>query len=415
MKRFNGQLTTVSTDKLSAFNTDEYLRAVEWSNRPEDVKMRYPENDNALLAFLRTVPLSKKNIKNPIVRFTVDGALATFTKIVGDVAVDGTSIVVEDSYIADVGWTVVAPLTGEEMLITAVNNSTNTWTVTRARFGGTQVALTSGEELRPMAPATGEKGRAKDTHTTEPGDPSYNYITLTLGKAGITTMQRNAAMNGDWGTWDFSKEGAQYQIETAVQNSLLFQHRWTEASAADAFGTTVSEGQVYRGAGLIPQLDGNVLDLGDSGTNFLYENISEFVDPMFASNLSDSQKICFSGYSLFNDARTTSMQRGESGEVSIDIETGAEEFEFRTSGGKKVMFRKIGGMDGRLANLGLVLDARNLGASEYDGLGPQWFMDTQDNDAVLETEAVYCTSWEAHIYDRTTCGLIRGGTIPLLP
>jgi len=413
MNRFNGQLTTVSTDKLSAFNTDEYLRAVEWSNRPEDVKLRYPENDNALLEFMRTVPLSKKNIKNPIVRFTVDGALATYTKIT--VAANATvgTVTVEDSYIADVGWTVVCPLTGEEMLITAVNNTTHVWTVTRAAFGGTQAAMIVGEELRPMAPATGEAGRAKDTHTTEPGDPSYNFITLTLGKTGITTMQRNSAMNGDWGTWDFSKQGAQYQIESAVQNSLLFQHRYAAASTAGDF-SSAAEGQLYRGAGLIPQLDNNVLNLGNSGTNFLYEEISEFCDPMFASNLSDSQKIAFCGYGLFNDARTTSMQRGESGEVTIDIATGAEEFTFRTSGGKKVIFRKIGGMDGKLANLGLVLDARNIGASEYDGLGPQWFLDTQDNDAVLETEAVYCTSWEAHIYDRTTCGLIRGGTLPLL-
>jgi len=414
MRRFNGQLTTVSTDKLSAFNTDEYLRAVEWVNRPEDVKLRYPENDNALLEFMRTIPLKKNIVKSPLVHWTVDGALATYTKTVGAVLATGTTdvdIVVEDSYIADVGWTVTAPITGEVMLITAVNNATSTWTVTRARFGGTQAALIDGEELRPSAPVVGERGRAKDTHTTEPGDPAHNYISMTMGKTSITTMQYNAAMNGEWGTWDFLMAGAQYQIETAVQSSMIFQHRWTEASTAGDF-SSADEGQVYLGAGLMDQLNNNVMHLGDAGNSFLYENASEFMDPMFASDLSANRKVVYCGPSIFANMATTTKQRPE--DMSIDIKTGAKEFEIMTNGGNTVVFRRVNGMDGRLSQLGIVLDENNIGASEFEGLGPQWFLDMEDNDSPLERIAAYFMSWGIQIYDRSTCGLMIGNINPLL-
>ena len=410
MQRINGQMTTIATEKLSAFNADGRFRAVEWLNRPAEVKMRYKENDNALLEFTRQAPLTQKDIKNPFVWYSVDGALATYTVAASDAAWDATEIVVEDAYLASAGHTVVAVGTGEEMLITSVNLATSTWTVDRTYVSDNRQAIFAGEEFRVMIPMTGEDGRAKNTHTTEPGDPEFNVITLGLWKTGITDMQRNAAMEGEWGTWDFMMASAQYQAETAAQNSLLFQHRKTTGASING----VDEGQVYRGAGLLSQLENRVLELGDSGATALVENLSEFIDPMFASRQTAEQKEVFAGSNLFGNILKTGRQRNAVGDVELDDQLGAETFEFRTNGGKKVMVRKVKGFDGKLADYGLVLDANNIGSSEYAGLGPQWFLDTQDNAAVISKEATYLLSFESHIYDRSTCGLIKGSQQPLL-
>lgn len=411
MKRFVGALETVSPDAMSAFDEFSHLRVVEWVNRPEDVKMQYKENDNALLEFLNTAPLSKNTIKNPVVRYTVDGALATYTVLTAAIdATPGASIVIslEDSSILAAGHTFFVVSTGEEIYVESRDATANTVTCTRGKFGGGSFAAAIGSEIRVGAPVVGEFGSMKDAYSSYPGDPSYNYITLNGLKFTISKMQAVAAMTGEWGTLDKLLMDTKYQVETQVQTAMLFQHRHTEYDS--------TEHQIYRGHGLIPQLSGNVLDLGNAGTNFLWENINDFVNPMFASELSSDSKEVFAGHNLWADALTTARQMNamEKDEIGISDLTGARQFVMYTNEGKRVVWNRVGGMDGELARLGLVLDASNIGGSQYDGLGPQWFFDIQDPDQVLIKTHAYMTSWEVHVYDRTTMGLIRGGTNPLI-
>lgn len=405
MKRYPGLMTTTSPSALDAFDEFSHLRVVEWDNRPADVKLRTLENDAALLEFMRKAPLKTNTIKNPVVRYTIDGTLANYTNLVTAVADDATAITVEDGNITAAGHTLIVVSTGEELDVASVSG--NTITIVRGTHGA-GYAIPAGAELRPGAPVIGETGKLKDAHTSYPGDPSYNFITLMGYKFEMSTMQINAAMEGHWGTWDKYSMDTKYQVEYSLQNALIYQHRGTYAGSGD-------ENQVYRGAGLMEQMSGNILDLGNSGNTFLWENVNDFVNPMFASELSADSKDVFCGHNLWADMLKTAKDAGTmEGAIAINAEYGSNMFTMYTTEGKRLNVHNVGGMDGEMANLGFVLDAANIGGSQYDGLGPQWFLDLQANDEILKREAGYFTSWETHIYDRTTMGVIRGGTKPLI-
>lgn len=407
MKRYIGQMTTTSPDALSAWDEFSHLRVVEWENRPADVKLTNKENDNALLEFSRKAPVSKNTIKNPVVRYTIDGTLANYTNVVAAINDSATSLVVDDASITAADHTLIVVATGEELVVDSVNTSNNTLTLKTRGTHNPAYAIPAGAELRPSSPVIGETGKLKDGHTGYPGDPSYNYITLSGLKFEMSTMQKNAAMEGDWGTWDKFSMDVKYQVEYQLQNALIFQPRTTYEDA--------DEGQVYRGAGLMEQLSGNVLNLGNKGTNFLFGVVNDFVNPMFASELSADQKDVFCGHNLWADAMKASQEAGALSEGPvINAEYGSNMFTMHTSEGKRVNFHNVKGMDGEMAYLAFVLDKKNIAGSEYDGLGPQWFLDLQANDEILQKEAGYFVSWETHIYDRSTMGIIRGGTKPLI-
>ena len=414
MKRHPGLMTTTSPSALDAFDEFSHLRVVEWDNRPADVKLRNKENDAALLEFAKKAPLKENTIKNPVVRYTIDGTLANYTQSTASAVYDATTLDVEDPSITAKAHTLIVVATGEELDIASISG--NTLTIVRGNHGPS-FAIPANAELRPGAPIIGETGKLKDAHTSYPGDPSYNFITLMGYKFEMSTMQINAAMEGDWGTWDKYSMDTKYQVEYSQQNALIFQHRGSDSTSAigGVAANTAGESMVYRGSGLMEQLSGNVLDLGDTGTNFLWENMNDFVNPMFASELSSDTKDVFCGHSLWADMLTTSRQAGSmEGEIGINADYGSNMFTFFTTEGKRVNCHNVGGMDGEMARLGFVLDASNIGGSQYEGLGPQWFLDLQANDEILKREAGYFTSWETHIYDRTTMGMIRGGTQPLI-
>lgn len=408
MQRYVGKLETVSPDALSAFDEFSHLRVVEWVNRPADVKMRKKENDNSLLEFINTTPISKNTIKNPFVRFTVDGALATYTYLTAAISASSTAIAMEDVSLLAAGYTFFIVDTGEEIYVESVDTATNIATCVRGRFGGAPQAAPVNAEVRVGIPVMGEAGKPKDAHTTYPGDPSWNCITLNALKISISKMQANAAMTGDWGTLDKLMMDAKYQAETQQQTALMFQHR--------SLSYDNTEHQIYRGAGIIPQLSGNVLDLGNAGTNFLWENLNDFISPMFASDLSSDEKQVFGGHTIWADAMSTARQNGalESDKIDINETIGARTFTMYTTDGKKVVWNNVKGMDGKLARMALVLDASNIGGSQYEGIGPQWLFDVQNPDEILTRTHAFLTSWGVQLYDRTTMGLIRGGPNPLI-
>ena len=413
MTRVTGLLTTTAPSALDAFDEFSHLRVVEWENRPADVKLRNEENDTALLEFINQTPVSYNEIQNPVVRFTIGDTLANYTQNITLETASSTEITVEDGSITAEAHTLIVVSTGEELDIASVSGNT----VTIVRGGhGPAYPIPAGAELRPGAPIIGETGKLKDAHTSFPGDPSHNFITLMGLKFKMSVMQINAAMEGDWGTWDKASADTQYQVEVAQQNALIFQHRGTDSTSTIGAGTNFTdENMVYRGSGLMEQLSGNVLDLGNLGTNFLWGNVNDFVNPMYASRQSSDKKDVFCGHNLWADMLTTSRQEGAmDSDIAINASYGSNMFTVRTSEGKMLNFHNVKGMDGEMANLGFVLDANNIKGSQFKGLGPQWFLNLQANDEILRKEAGYFTSWETHIVDRTTMGLIRGGTKPLI-
>lgn len=411
MKRYSaeGGLLTTSPDEMSAFlDNGNYYRVTEWAEMPEEIKMDKKENDNALLEFMLTAPVSFNDMKNPVVRYRRDGALATYTKLTAAFSSSAETVSVEDASIFNTNHVAVIIRTGEELKISSINATNNTITLQAGSRGlmGPAFAALAGDEIRPGNSWIGERGSMPEGYSSYPGDPSYNLITISGQRFGMSTMQREAAMKGDWGTWDRLTMDTKFQVETKIQEAMLSQHRFTYYDS--------DQKQVYRGAGLIHQCSGNVLDLGIKGTNFLWEYLNDFLTPMYVSDLSADNKEIFCGPNLWADALSTSKQMSPQVDMlGINATTGAMQFQIQLTNGKTATFNKVTGFEGERANFGIALDPANIGGGQYSGLGPQWRYDIQDPSDVLGQDAAYFTSWECHIYDRSTCGVIRGGTKPI--
>lgn len=412
MNRYSASnVLTTSPEQMGVFlDTLNYHRLPEWAELPEELKLTKAENPNALLAFVNSLPVSKRNLKNPIVNFWRDSALANYTQLTADLAVDSTTLSVEDAVIFNAGHVAVNARTGEEYPILSVNATNNTILLEsggRGKFGPAFAGLI-GDEIRPANPVVGERGTMKDSYSTYPGDPCQNFITLAGLKFGMSTMQRNSVMKSEWGTWDKVELDAKYQLDSLVQEAMIVQNRWS--------GYDETEKMIYRGAGFLHQLSGNRLDLGTRGTNFLWEHINDFTTPMFVSDNSSDRKMIFSGPAIWADALSTSRQNSmmDSDQLFVDPTSGATQFVMYTTEGKQLVWNKVTGFEGYRSNLALVLDENCIGGGQFEGLGPQTFYGLQANNDVLGEDAAVFTSWEVHYTERSTGGIILGGTRPVI-
>lgn len=410
MKRTSAaSISTTSVAAMGPFDAWNMYRRTAWEDQPEEVKMQKKENPVALLDFLLRTDARRISRKNPVINFRIDGALASYTYLTANLDASSAtdSVSVEDVSLFSVGQVAQITGTGEELYITAVNTTANTIAVDRTKFGMPAFAAYVGAEIRPASPVVSERGSLPTGNTTYPGDRCSNWVTISGLKFGMTTMQKNAAMTGEAGTWEKAVRDIQYQVETQIQNAMLAQHRWL---GQDSNGYTI-----YRGAGLIDQCVGNVLDFGTIGTNFFWEMLNDWFVPLYTSDLSSDNKRWFMGPNMWADMLTSATQRSSQvSPVTINPAIGASEYTFLLTNGKTVTATKVESFTGERAHFGIVLDPAQVRGGYYEGIEPQWRWDIQDNDDLLANEAAYFASWENHILDRSTCGITYGGTQSLI-
>lgn len=420
MQRASGTILTTNPESIGAFEWNNRFRAQLWDSAPEDVRMQQKENDAQLITFMNKLPRASREWTNPIMRYSIDTRLDGHTTLAAAVTAADTHIKLTDPLVVRVGYVIHLPESGQQMLVTAIETGTNDGgvatcnvTVSRTKLGGPAVAATAGEIVMPGAPYMGELSELREGTTTEPGEPRYNYITLAGIYFAMSKMQLNSAMTSDFGTLPKEMENIQFQLLQRVQTSLLFANRTTWYDKDEA--------QVYVGHGLIPQLQRYTLDLETLGHNAIWPNFNDFFEPMFESSLSATRKDMFVGPSLFRDLLNTARTAGRT-ELNPDGKTtyyspdlGSLSFDITTDSGKKVTVHeeKWAFRDG-LSDWGIVLDANNLGAGQYKGLGPQWFMNLQSPSEVMKVKHGFFMSWALNVFDDTTMGCVRGGTSALI-
>jgi len=209
-------------------------------------------------------------------------------------------------------------------------------------------------------------------------------------------------------------ENIKHQLLMKVQNSMFFAQRSTYKDG--------DEQQVYIGNGLLHQLQKHTLDLGTLEHNATWKNYNDFLEPMFESDLSALKKDFFVGARLFRDLLNTARTAGrielnpEGKTTYYSPDLGSLTFDITTESGKMVTvheekraFKAI-----EMSDWGFVLDRNNLGAGQYKGLGPQWFMDLQTNAEILKKKHGFFMSWALNVFDDDTMGIVRGGTQKLV-
>jgi len=141
---------------------------------------------------------------------------------------------------------------------------------------------------------------------------------------------------------------------------------------------------------------------------------------MFESSLSAMKKDMFVGPALFRDllntARTVNrIELNESGKTTYySPDLGSLTFDITTDTGHRISVHEEKWSLADLSDWGFILDSNNLGAGQYKGLGPQWFMNLQSNSEVMKVKHGFFMSWALNVFDQSTMGIVRGGTQPIV-
>jgi len=163
-------------------------------------------------------------------------------------------------------------------------------------------------------------------------------------------------------------------------------------------------------------LQSNTLNLGTLGHNATWPNFNDFLEPMFESSLSAMKKDMFCGPELFRDLLNTARTAGrielnpEGKTTYYSPDLGSLSYDITTDSGHRVSVHEEKWSLKDLSDWGFVLDSNNLGAGQYKGLGPQWFMDLQSNSEVMKVKHGFFMSWALNVFDDSTMGIVRGGT-----
>jgi len=421
MNRSAGTVLTTAPSAIGTFAWNNRFRVQGWDEQPEAVRMQQIENDAQLLTFMRRLPRASRIWTNPIMRYSVDTRLSGSTTLTVAATAADVYLKLDDPYIVRAGSVIHLPETGQQVLVSAVDDDASEgWTnegmvatcnvtVDRDILGGPALAVALGATVLPGAPYMGELSELRQGTSTTPGDPRYNYITLAGIYFDMSKLQLNAAMETDFGTLPKEMKNIQFQLQQSIQNSLLFANRTTWYDA--------DEKQVFVGSGLAFQLQRHTLDLGSLGQNSTWKNFNDFFEPMFESSLSSMKKDMFCGSKLFRDLLNFARSAGrielnpEGKTTYYSPDLGSLTFDITTDAGKRVtVHEEKWAFSQGLSDWGFVLDANNLGGGEYKGLGPQWFMNLQAPTEVMKVKHGFFMSWALNVFDDSTMGIVRGGT-----
>ena len=409
MQRATGTVTTTNPSAIGTFDWTNRFRAQLWEDSPEEVRMQQPENDAQLITFMNRLPRASREWNNPTMRYSIDTRLEGDTTLTAQAGAADTTIYLADPYVVRAGYTIYLPESGQSWLVISVNDTAKTAVVDRTIFGGTAVIAKLGAKVIPGVPYMAELGEPVVGSSSTPGDPVYNFISMAGIYFAMSKMQVNSAMESDFGTLPKEMENTKYQLLQRMQSSMLFSNRTT-------WYDTSSLSQVYVGAGLIYQLQKHTLDLGTLGTQATWPNFNDFLEPMFDSSLSALKKDFFAGPALFRDLLNTARIAGrlelnnEGKTTYYSPDLGSLSFDIVTDSGKNVSVHLEKYSLKNLPDWGFVLDSNNLGAGQYVGLGPQWFMNLQNNNEIMKVKHAFFASWALNVFDDSTMGVVRGGT-----
>jgi hypothetical protein len=425
MERSTGVILTTNPSEIGSFDWDNRFRVQLWEDAPEEVRMRQVENDAQLITFTNKLPRATREWTNPIMRFSVDTRPDNYTTLASAVSASDTYIKLDDPYLVRVGNVIMLPESGQQMLVTAVDDDASEgWTndasvatcnitVNRTKLGGVAVIASEGATVLASSAYMGELSEPREGTTTVPGDPQYNFISMAGLYFVMSRMQLNSAMTSDFGTLPKEMENIKFQFLQEMQTAMLFSNRTTWFDS--------DEKQFYIGAGLNFQLQKHTLDIGTLGHNLTWPVMNDFLEPMFESRLSAMKKDMFAGSELFRDFLNTARTAGrielnpEGKTTYYSPDLGSLTFDITTDSGKRVsVHEEKWSLKAGLSDWGFVLDSNNLGGGQYQGLGPQWFMNLQSNSEIMKVKHAFFASWALNVFDDTTMGVIRGGTKELI-
>jgi hypothetical protein len=179
--------------------------------------------------------LKKESVDNPEFNWLEDDFVPFTTLIdeVGGALVDATSLIVDDSTIFRVNDVITAPDVAniDNMLVTAINDATNTLTVVRQIGGGTAPAIPDDTQLLRIGNAFPEGTGAREILSTSEAK-LYNYCQIFKKTFGVTeTLKKTKTYGGDDLGWQRKKAGIEIAIEMEKAYWFGKRHKLTDATS----------------------------------------------------------------------------------------------------------------------------------------------------------------------------------------
>ncbi len=186
----------------------------------------------------------EEDAKQPRFDWAEDDIPARTTAVnnVGGYANNATSIVVDDSTVFIIGHVIRSMTHNELLLITDINDSTKTLTVTRGYAGSSAAVLDNNEVLMDMGMVLGENGDAPNARGKIPTE-KYNYIEMKSRTFAISELQQTTDMRYDVGKIPRETLEKAFSIRRDFAMALLYGKR-SKTTAADG-NTAYTTGGFY--------------------------------------------------------------------------------------------------------------------------------------------------------------------------
>jgi len=404
MNRREYPITTV-TDGISIFDRDNQYRPLQWMDASNEIDWLEREDNGLLLTILEMLPHEENVFTNPLVNWTEDSRFDPATSLTAALTSSGTTLTVDDPYIAVVGTELISPIDGEIMEVTAVNYGSSQLTVTRGLNGTAAQAKSIGDYIHAMPAYMAEMSDPMDGVGRLPGDYQYNFISMASKSFKVTQLQDNSMVFDNWGQVPKMQIDTILDMRRELSNGLLF--------AARATRNVTNEGQLYISQGALNYNKDGFLDLGTDVANLTWPVLNSYLEGRFDPDASSQEKTLLAGRSLYNSAHRMMRDLGRLDEKPYwNPDLGARTFDIETDSGYvvHVLYDRYGlNADYGLGDWGFLFDMAHLSGAHYNGLEFQWFQNIQDNRSVLIREDTYLGSFSLVMKHQTTHGVVRGG------
>lgn len=274
-----------------------------------------------------------------------------------------TSIVVDNGNYFSAGDIVKVPRTSEVMIVTAVNNGTNTLTVTRG-YGVTTAAAINDDDPLVIIGNANEEGSGKREIKTTKETEVYNFTQIFKSPFGVTNTENATEMyGGNDLSYQQKKKGIEHMVD--MTRAFYFGERKEDFTGSKPKRTT---------GGLLSFLTENNYDAGGPLTESEFDNnIAEFA---FRYGSNEKLMLC--------SGRLLSVINGWA-KGKLEVDQGAKNYGLNVMnyitpfGQLKLMYDPV--LEGAVyGTYGIVLDVENIKYRPLQGRDTSLETNIQNND-----------------------------------
>jgi len=402
-----------TTSGISVFDTDNQYRPRLWDTAASEINWLDKEDNGLLLTLIEKFrPNAGKALDQPILWWTEDSRLDIHTKLTSAMSTaTTTSAVVADSLIAVVGTLLFSPADGEIMRVTAVDNDTKTFTVTRGYNGTPRSAKAVGDVLIAMPAFMAELSDPRGGNGRLPGQSVWNCISIVSESIKVSKLQQGSRVDGGWGQLQKAQVDAMLNLRRQVGKALLFNSRGTQV--------VPNEGQEYISNGMFNYIKSGMLDLGSLSSNITWPILNDWMEARFTHDASSTTKQLICGLWLWKAILRMYRDLDRKFEEGPYFEPalGTQVYRISTDGGYtiEVMLDKYGlAVNENLGDWGFLLDMAHIEGAHFNGMDFQWLENIQDNRSVMYREDTFLGSFSLIAKYEACHGVIRGAGVPLV-